>query len=142
MLTFLPLEQIDEMDSWEGSKLNEAKEILAYELTSLVHGEEEANKARTASHALFAGGSDDSNMPTTELTAEQLTDGSIGILDLMMACGLTASKGEARRLVQQGGVSVDGEKITSIDAKITEAQLKESVKIRKGKKVFHKALMK
>ena len=142
MLTFLPLEQINEMDKWEGSQLNEAKEILAYELTSLVHGEEEANKARTASHALFAGGSDDSNMPTTELNADQLTDGAIGILDLMMACGLTASKGEARRLVQQGGVSIDGEKVAGIDVKVTEDQLKNSIKIRKGKKVFHKALMK
>ncbi|MDY2627367.1 MAG: tyrosine--tRNA ligase [Lachnospiraceae bacterium] len=142
MLTFLPLEQIDEMDKWEGSKLNEAKEILAYELTSLVHGEEEANKARTASHALFAGGGDDSNMPTTEFTSDQLTDGAIGVLDLMMACGLCKTKSEARRLVQQGGVSVDGEKVASIDVKITEDQLKNSIKIRKGKKVYHKALMK
>ena len=142
MLTFLPLEQIDAMDSWTGSKLNEAKEILAYELTSLVHGEEEANKARTASHALFAGGGDDSNMPTTELTADQLTDGAIGVLDLMMACGLCKTKSEARRLVQQGGVSIDGEKAASIDVQVTEEQLKNSVKIRKGKKVYHKALMK
>ncbi|MDY4969371.1 MAG: tyrosine--tRNA ligase [Lachnospiraceae bacterium] len=142
MLTFLPLEQIDEMDSWTGSKLNDAKEILAYELTSLVHGEEEAIKARTASHALFAGGSDDSNMPTTELTADQLTDGAIGVLDLMMACSLCKTKSEARRLVQQGGVSIDGEKVASIDVKITENQLKNSVKIRKGKKVYHKALIK
>ena len=142
MLTFLPLEQIDEMDKWEGSKLNEAKEILAYELTALVHGEEEAAKAKTASHALFAGGGDDSNMPTTELRADQLTDGAIGIMDLMMACGLTKTKSEARRLIQQGGVSVDGEKVASIDAKITEEQLKNSIKIRKGKKVFHKAVMK
>ena len=142
MLTFLPLEQIDAMDSWTGSKLNEAKDILAYELTSLVHGEEEANKARTASHALFAGGGDDSNMPTTELTADQLTDGAIGVLDLMMACGLCKTKSEARRLVQQGGVSIDGEKAASIDVQVTEEQLKNSVKIRKGKKVYHKALMK
>lgn len=142
MLTFLPLEQVDEMDKWEGSQLNEAKEILAYELTSLVHGEEEANKARTASHALFASGSDDSNMPTTELTAEQLTDGSIGILDLMSACSLTVSNGEARRLIKQGGVSIDGEKVASAELRITEEQLKTGIKIRKGKKVFHKAVMK
>ena len=142
MLTFLPLEQIDEMDKWEGSQLNEAKEILAYELTSLVHGEEEANKARTASHALFANGGDDSNMPTTELSADQLTDGSIGILDLMMACSLTKTKSEARRLVQQGGVSINDEKVSSIDVKLTEEQLKTGIKIRKGKKVFHKAVMK
>lgn len=142
MLTFLPLEQIDEMDKWAGSQLNEAKEILAYELTSLVHGEEEANKARTASHALFANGGDDSNMPTTELSADQLTDGSIGILDLMMACSLTKTKSEARRLVQQGGVSLNDEKVSSIDVKLTEEQLKTGIKIRKGKKVFHKAVMK
>ena len=142
MLTFLPLEQIDEMDKWEGSQLNEAKEILAYELTSLVHGEEEANKAKAAAHALFVNGGDDSNMPTTELGAEQLTDDSIGIMDLMTVCGLTKTKSEARRLVQQGGVSIDGEKVSSIDAKITKEQLETGIKIRKGKKVFHKAVMK
>ena len=142
MLTFLPLEQIDEMDSWEGSQLNEAKEILAYELTALVHGEEEANKAKEASHALFAGnGGDDSNMPTTELAVEQLTEGSIGILDLMMACGLVASKGEARRLAKQGGVSVDDVKVDE-NARITQEQLQNSIKIRKGKKVFHKVVLK
>ncbi|WPC43771.1 tyrosine--tRNA ligase [Clostridium sp. JS66] len=142
MLTFLPLEQIDEMDKWEGSKLNEAKEILAYELTKLVHGEEEAEKAKSASHALFAGGTDDSNMPTTEISDDQLNDGAISILDLMVACGLTASKSEARRVVQQGGVFVDDDKVKSIDCNITLEQLKNSVKIRKGKKTYHKALMK
>ncbi|MDO5411218.1 MAG: tyrosine--tRNA ligase [Lachnospiraceae bacterium] len=142
MLTFLPLEQIDEMDKWEGSQLNEAKEILAYELTALVHGEEEANKAKTASHALFAGGGDDTHMPTTELTAEQLTNGAIGILNLMTVCGLTKSNGEARKLVQQGGVSIDGEKVTAIDTKITDEQLKNGIKIKKGKKVFHRVIMK
>lgn len=142
MLTFLPLEEVEKMDSWEGSQLNEAKEILAYELTALVHGEEEAQKAKEASHALFSGkGGDDTNMPTTELTAEQLTDGEIGILDLMLACGLVGSKGEARRLIQQGGVSVDEEKV-AVEARITEAQLKDSIKIRKGKKVYHKAVLK
>ena len=141
MLTFLPLEQIDEMDSWEGAKLNEAKEILAYELTKLVHGEEEAEKAKIASHALFAGGGDDSNMPTTNITDDQLNDGSIGIMDLMVACKLVASKSEARRLVQQGGVFVNDEKIAAIDFAVTNDMLKDGVKIRKGKKTFHKAIM-
>ena len=142
MLTFLPLEQIDEMDKWEGSQLNRAKEILACELTKLVHGEEEAVKAEAAAKALFAGGSDDSNMPTTELTEDQLTDGKIAILDLMLACKLIPSKGEGRRLVQQGGVMVNEEKVESIDASYTAEQLKEGLKIRKGKKVYHKALLK
>ena len=142
MLTFLPLEQIDEMDKWEGSQLNRAKEILAFELTKLVHGEEEAVKAEAAAKALFAGGSDDSNMPTTELTEDQLTDGKIAILDLMLACKLIPSKGEGRRLVQQGGVMVNEEKVESIDASYTAEQLKEGLKIRKGKKVYHKALLK
>ena len=142
MLTFLPLEQIDEMDKWEGSQLNRAKEILAFELTKLVHGEEEAKKAEAAAKALFAGGSDDSNMPTTELTEDQLTDGKIAILDLMLACQLIPSKGEGRRLVQQGGVMVNEEKVESIDASYTAEQLKEGLKIRKGKKVYHKALLK
>ena len=142
MLTFLPLEQIDEMDKWEGSQLNRAKEILAFELTKLVHGEEEAQKAAAAAKALFAGGSDDSNMPTTELTEDQLTDGSIAILDLMLACKLVPSKGEGRRLVQQGGVMVNEEKVSSIDASFTAEQLRQGLKIRKGKKVYHKAVLK
>lgn len=142
MLTFLPLEQIDEMDKWEGAQLNEAKEILAYELTKMVHGEEEADKAKTASHALFAGGGDDSNMPTTEFTKDMLTDGRIGIMDAMVACKLTASKSEARRLVQQGGVFVNDEKVAAIDFVLTEDMLKDSVKIRKGKKTFHKIVLK
>ena len=142
MLTFLPLEQIDEMDKWEGSQLNRAKEILAFELTKLVHGEEEAQKAEAAAKALFAGGSDDSNMPTTELTEDQLTDGSIAILDLMLACKLVPSKGEGRRLVQQGGVMVNEEKVSSIDASFTAEKLRQGLKIRKGKKVYHKAVLK
>ncbi len=141
MLTFLPLEKIDEMDSWEGSQLNQAKEILAYELTALVHGEEEAEKAKTASHALFAGGSDDSNMPTTTIDKAKLVDGGIAILDLMTECGLIASKSEGRRLVQQGGVSVDDQKVTDINYVITQASLADGVKIRKGKKVYHKAII-
>ncbi|MGM9563375.1 MAG: tyrosine--tRNA ligase [Faecousia sp.] len=141
MLTFLPLEQIDEMDKWEGSQLNTAKDILAYELTKLVHGEEEADKARAAAKALFAGGADDSDMPTTELTEDQLTDGSIAILDLMLACKLAPSKSEARRLVQQGGVFANDEKVASIDVRFTAEQLKAGVKLRKGKKVYHKAVL-
>ena len=141
MLTFLPLEQIDEMDRWEGSQLNAAKEILAYELTKLVHGGEEAEKAKTASHALFAGGSDDSNMPSTRLSPEQLTDGTIGILDLLDACRLSPSRSESRRLIQQGGVFIDEARAESIDVKITAEQLKNGVKIRNGKKIFHKAYM-
>ena len=141
MLTFLPLEQIDAMANWEGSQLNEAKAILAYELTKLVHGQEEADKAQTAAKALFGGGGDDSDMPTTALTAEQLTDGSIAILDLLLACKLAPSKSEARRLVQQGGVFVNDEKVPSIDVKFTAGDLKAGLKIRKGKKVFHKATM-
>ena len=141
MLTFLPLEQIDAMAHWEGSQLNEAKAILAYELTKLVHGQEEADKAQTAAKALFGGGSDDSDMPTTVLSAEQLTDGSIAILDLLLACKLAPSKSEARRLVQQGGVFVNDEKVPTIDVKFTADDLKAGLKIRKGKKVFHKATL-
>ena len=141
MLTFLPLEEINAMEGWEGSQLNKAKEILAYELTKLVHGEEEANKARDAARALFLSGANDADMPTTELTESQLTDGRIGILDLMLACKLAPTKSEARRLVQQGGVFADDEKVASIDVAFTAEQLKNGVKLRKGKKVFHKAVL-
>ena len=141
MLTFLPLEKINEMDSWKDAQLNTAKEILAYELTKLVHGDEEADKAQAAAKALFMGGGDDANMPTTEITAEQLTDGKIGILNLMVACKLAGSNGEARRLVQQGGVFVNDEKVPDHTFAVTEAALKDGVKIRKGKKVFHKAVL-
>ena len=141
MLTFLPLEQIDAMAGWEGSQLNEAKSILAYELTKLVHGQEEADKAQAAAKALFGGGSDDSDMPTTVLSPAQLTDGAIAVLDLLLACKLAPSKSEARRLVQQGGVFVNDEKVPTIDVKFTADDLKAGLKIRKGKKVFHKALL-
>ena len=140
MLTFLPLEQIDAMSDWKDAQLNTAKEILAYELTKLVHGEEEAEKAQAAAKALFAGGGD-ANMPTTEITADKLTDGKIGILNLMVACGLAGSNGEARRLVQQGGVFVNDEKVPDHTFTVTEEMLKDGVKIRKGKKVFHKAIL-
>ena len=141
MLTFLPLEQINEMDSWKDAQLNTAKEILAYELTKLVHGEEEANKAQASAKALFMGGGDDANMPTTEISAEQLQDGKIGILNLMVACGLAPSNKQARQLVEQGGVFVNDEKVPAAQFTISEEMLKEGVKIRKGKKVFHKAIM-
>ena len=142
MLTFLPLEQIDEMAGWEGAKLNEAKDILAYELTKLVHGDEEADKARQASKALFSGAGDAAHMPTTELTNDDLGGGQINILNLMVRCGLCASKGEARRLVQQGGVSVNDRKVESIDETLGCEQFTgEGVIIRKGKKVFHRALL-
>ena len=141
MLTFLPLEQINEMDSWKDAQLNTAKEILAYELTKLVHGEEEANKAQAAAKALFVGGGDDANMPTTEIASDKLTDGKIGILNLMVACKLAGSNGEARRLVQQGGVFVNDAKVPDHTFTVTEEMLKEGVKLRKGKKVFHKAVL-
>ena len=142
MLTFLPLEQINEMDSWKDAKLNEAKEILAFELTKLVHGEEEAQKAQNAAKALFVGGGDDANIPTTEITEDQLTEGKIGLLSLMVACKLATSNGDARKNVAGGGVSVNDEKITDVKFEVTREMLKEGVKLRKGKKVFHKAILK
>ena len=141
MLTFLPLEQINEMDSWKDAKINEAKEILAFELTKLVHGEEEAAKAQAAAKALFMGGGDDANMPTTEIPADKLVDGKIGFLNLMVACGLAPSNKQARQLVQQGGVLVNDEKMDDPTFAVTEEMLKAGVKIRKGKKVFHKAVL-
>ena len=141
MLTFLPLEQINEMDSWKDAQLNTAKEILAFELTKLVHGEEEAAKAQASAKALFVGGGDDANMPTTEISAEQLEDGKIGFLKLMVTCGLATSNKQARQLVQQGGVLVNDEKMDDPTFAVTEEMLKEGIKIRKGKKVFHKAVL-
>ena len=141
MLTFLPLEQITEMDTWQDAKINEAKEILAFELTKLVHGEEEALKAQAAAKALFAGAGDDTNMPTTEITFDKLVDGQIGILNLMVACGLAPSNKQARQLVEQGGVFVNDEKVPAAQFVVTEEMLKDGVKIRKGKKVFHKAVL-
>ena len=142
MLTFLPLEEIDKMSTWEGSQLNEAKEILAYELTKLVHGEEAADKAKAASKALFAGSGDTEHMPTTELTNDDFGGGSIDVLTLLVKCGLAASKGEARRLVQQGGVSVNDEKVAAIETTFGCEQFTgDGVVIKKGKKVFHKAVL-
>jgi tyrosyl-tRNA synthetase len=140
MLTFLPLEQIDEMDSWEGSQLNKAKEILAYELTSLVHGEEEANKAQEAARAIFSSGNAE-NMPSTTITEADLTDGKIDILGILVATGLCTSRGDARRNVQQGGVSVNGEKITDIDTSYAPEDIrKEDFILKKGKKNFRKII--
>ena len=142
MLTFLPLEEIDKMDKWEGSQLNEAKEILAYELTKLVHGEEEAEKAKAASRALFAGDGDTEHMPTTELTNDDFGGGAIDVLTLLVKCGLAASKGEARRLVQQGGVTVNDAKVDAIETTFGCEQFTgEGVIVKKGKKVFHRAVL-
>ena len=142
MLTFLPLEKIDAMDKWEGAELNKAKEILAFELTSLVHGEEEAKKAQEAAKALFSTGAA-ADMPKTELTEADLTDGNIDIMTLLVKCGLTASKSEARRAVQQGGVSVDGEKITDIAHTFAGEDFGgEGIVLKKGKKNFRKVIVK
>ena len=142
MLTFLPLEEIDKMDAWEGAQLNTAKEILAYELTKLVHGEEEAAKAQETARGLFSKGGDIANMPATGLTDGDLTDGVIAIMDMMLKCGIVPSKGEARRLIQQGGVEVAGEKVKDIGATFTAEQLSgEGLVIKKGKKVFHRAYL-
>ena len=142
MLTFLPLEQIDEMSTWKDQRLNEAKEILAYELTSMVHGKEEAEKAQNAARALFSGNAmDTEHMPSTQLTEADLTDGSIGILTLMVKAGLAASNGEARRLVVQGGVLVDGEKAAAPTISFTAEQLAKGIVIKKGKKIYHKVTL-
>ncbi len=142
MLTFLPLEQIDEMDKWEGAQLNRAKEILAFELTKLVHDEVEAQKAQDAARALFAQGGDRSNMPTTTLTDADLSDGKLSVVDLMVKCGLAPSKGEARRLIQQGGVEINGEKVIDTTAVCkAEAMRGEGLTVKKGKKVFHRILL-
>ncbi len=139
MLTFLPLEEIDAMDQWEGSQLNRAKEILAFELTQMIHGEEEAVKAQETARGLFQNGGDIANMPATELSAEDLTEGAIAVLDMMVKSKLAPSKGEARRLIQQGGVEIAGEKVSDVNAAFTREQLAgEGVVIKKGKKVFHR----
>ena len=135
MLTFLPLEQIEEMESWQGAELNRAKEILAYELTSLVHGKDEADIAQASAKALFAGGGDDSNMPTTVLNFE---GDEILLIDVLVDTKLTASRGEAKKLIQQGGVSIEDEKVTDLGYKFTRENLSEGVKIKKGKKIYHK----
>ena len=142
MLTFLPLEQIDEMDKWEGSQLNKAKEILAYELTKLVHGEDEANKAQDAARALFGGGADSADMPSTSLSADDFADGKISVIDILVKAGLAKSKSEARRLIEQGGVSVNDEKVKSLDFSLSADEIAVNPAIiKKGKKIFHKIVM-
>ena len=142
MLTFLPLEEIEKMESWEGSELNRAKEILAYELTALVHGEEKATKAQEAARALFSGAADTENMPTVALNADDFTDGQIAVNEIMLKAGLVKSKGEARRLIQQGGVSIDDQKVTDPVAVVSHETLeKEHIILKKGKKVFYKVTL-
>lgn len=138
MLTFLPLEQIDEMDKWEGSQLNTAKEILAFELTKLVHGQEEAEKAQSAARALFAGGGDDANTPSTEIAKDELQDGSIDVISLLVRSELVKSRSDGRRAIEQGGVSIDGEKISDVKATVDEDRLAEGILLKKGKKNFRK----
>ena len=141
MLTFLPLEEIDKMDSWEGSELNKAKEILAYELTALVHGKEEAEKAQSAAKSVFGAGGNSDNMPSTNLSAEDFSDEGINIIDALIKANLVASRGEARRLIEQGGVSVDNEKVTAVSYIIPVSDFEKGyVIIKKGKKVFHKII--
>lgn len=141
MLTFIPVEELEKMEKWEEDRINEKKEVLAYDLTNLVHGEDEARKAKEVSSALFSGVGDDSNMPTTILSKSDIPSQGISILDLMTACKLAPSKAEARRLIQQGGISIDGEKVDTIEWMVEKKQLVEGIKIRKGKKVFHKVKM-
>ena len=142
MLTFLPLEEIDAMDKWEGAQLNTAKEILAYELTKLVHGEEEATKAQASARAVFGGGADIADMPTEEITSSDLTNGEIDIVSLLVKSGLCASKSEARRTVEQGGASVDGNKVSDIKATFNETSLKDGIVLRRGKKNYKKIILK
>ena len=141
MLTFIPLDKISEMDSWKDERINSAKEILAYELTKLVHGEDEADKARDAAKALFSGGGSSESMPTTELSDENFIDGKIGIIDLLCLSGLAPSRGEARRLIMQGGVLADEEKIGSIDVSFGEDSFKDGLVIKKGKKTYHRFII-
>ena len=141
MLTFIPLSEIDEMEKWDGSRINEKKKILAYELTKLVHGEEEAKKAEETAASLFSGQGNDANMPKTALTADEVPETGYNVVDLLARCKLCASKSDARRLVQQGGVTVNGEKPADVNATVSAADLKAGVVIRKGKKVYHKAII-
>lgn len=142
ILTFLPLEEIEAMAKWEGSQLNRAKEILAFEVTKLIHGEEEAVKAQNAARAIFGGGAHSENMPSTELSDGDFTDGEISVLDLLAKTKLVPSKGEARRLIDQGGISIDDEKVNSVTAKISKSSFEKGfVIIKKGKKVYHKAIL-
>ncbi len=140
MLTFLPLEKIAEIETWEASRINESKEVLAYELTKLVHGKLEADKAQESARALFSGEGDDTNMPTTEL--DDSTSEEKSLLEIMIAAGLASSKGEGRRLIEQGGISIDGEKISDVNLMIKKEDLLKGIKIKKGKKIFHRVILK
>lgn len=140
MLTFLPMEKINEMENWEDSRINEKKEVLAYELTELVHGRDEADKAKAAAQAIFSGSGDSENMPKTEINKEDFSDGTIGIVPLVVKCGFAASNGEAKRLIQQGGVTVNDETITATDKRYTSEELKDGLIVKKGKKHFRKAI--
>ncbi len=142
MLTFIPLDEIEKMEQWEDSRINEKKEILAFELTALVHGEEEAIKAKESAKALFGGCGDSDNMPTTELTSADFTDGKISITELVVKCKFAASKGEAKRLINQGGISVNDSVVSTLDVVYSPDNIKDGLKLRKGKKHFHKIIMK
>lgn len=141
MLTFIPIEEIEKMEHWEDNRINEKKEILAYELTSLVHGKEEAEKAQSSARALFGGKSDDANIPTVELTEADFNEGKISIIQIMTKCGFASSNGEAKRLVQQGGVSVNDQAVSTLDTSFTKADAEEGLKVRKGKKHFKKVVL-
>lgn len=142
MLTFLPIEQIEEMEHWDDSRINEKKEILAYQLTELVHGKEEADKAKATSKSIFSGGGDSENMPTAEISADLFNEDKITVVNLVVACGFAGSKGEAKRLIQQGGVSVDNEVVSALDKTFTKDELSKGVVVKKGKKHFKKAVLK
>ena len=141
MLTFIPLDEIEQMEAWDDSRINEKKEILAYELTALVHGEEAATKAQETARAICSGAGDSENMPSTEVPADMLEDDSVSIVDLLILAGLVKSKSEARKLIQQNGVSLAGEPVASHEDRVTRAQLEEGAIVRKGKKVFRKFLL-
>lgn len=141
LLTFIPLEKIEEIDHWDEGRINEKKELLAYELTAMIHGKEEAEQAQATAKALFSGNGDDANMPSTEIPESNLIDNDISIIDLLVLGSLAKSKGEARRLIEQGGIICNGEKVTDLTAVVSKEQLADGVKIRKGKKIYHKFLI-
>ena len=141
LLTFRSLEEIEEIEHWDPSRINEKKELLAYELTEMVHGKEEAEKAQTAAKEIFVSGGAAANMPTTTLTDADFTDGQLGVLTLLVKCGLASSNGEARKLVQGGGVSLNGEKVTDFKQQLAKDFFNEECMIKKGKKTFHKAIL-
>ena len=138
MLTFIPLEEIEKMEKWDGARINEKKELLAYSLTELVHGKEEADKAKEASYALFSGEGDDSNMPSTEIPASEIPAEGLAVADILVRCGLAKSRGEAKRLVEQGGITINGSKAENANALVASADISDGIKIRKGKKIYHR----